>query len=93
MSRGHEIRKQRGHTLRPGINVDRLLGRALGMVPAKEVLRERLRKAGLGNCQGGCCSPAHFSLSLLSLLCPEDRVEIQGPNFREGSISGKAVGD
>lgn len=40
MSRRHEIRKQRGHALGPGLNVDRLLGRALGMVAAKEVLRE-----------------------------------------------------
>lgn len=58
MSRRHGIRKQRGHTLGPGLNVDRLLGRALGMVPAKEDLRERLRKSGLGNepwnCQGRC---------------------------------------
>ena len=47
MSRRHEIRKQRGHNLGPGLNVDRLLGRALGMVAAKEVLREGLGSQGL----------------------------------------------
>lgn len=52
MSRRHGIRKQRGHTLGPGLNMDRLLGRALGMVPGKEDLRERLRKSGLGNDPG-----------------------------------------
>lgn len=40
MSRRHGIRKQRGHTLGPRLNVDRLLGRALGMVPAKEEAEE-----------------------------------------------------